>query len=752
MAEPQTQAQPQVHPTPHPHLHSHVHGHHHHHHHYRNYHPNRGHHHHNSNAHYHHNHNHHHHNHPAHHHQHHSQNLKAYIVPNSARPGYSSILRHPYYRHGKFSDEFDNVLTLYDLFQRSLGMFPSTPFLGTRHFSNGKHSFGEYRWKTVRDVAETIDYFGSGLDVIYEKHASGGGPSGYAQLPLGIYSKNRAEWIIAEFSAFRSRRYTVALYDTADSDTIEHIIGHAQINVLVCSIDKVPALLTHKSAMPNLRVIISMDTLDGKGKTPWASAFSIGTTRALHKHAEAQGVVLLDMASVVALGRNNVTAPRPPSPNDVCTISYTSGTTGRPKGVVSTHSNYVYSAKSMYHAVPLYHSTYLSFFTLAHCFERNIVYTGMLGGMHIGFFSGDVERIFEDTQALKPTVMAGVPHLFNEIYHRVSAETTNTSGWSGTLARTAIRQKMQRLDSGKGGVKHGFWDRFVCNRIAQLFGGRLKLVISGGDPIDAHVLNFLRVAISCPLLETYGLSESCAVGTACLISDRSSGHVGVPLPGIDVCLRDVPEIGFLTSNQPCARGELLLRGPNVFMGYYRDDARTHVATDGEWLATGDLAQLNDDGNIEIIDRKENIVRIAEPFNTFVALEHLETVYTRHPLVHDIFIYSIPDRSELVAVVVPVPGSFFPLARNITGNRTASVDTLANDDQVRSAILIVLYQHGKKAHLRSCEMIADVFCETVPFDIEGNGLLTSTYKLRRKIAAKYYKSQIDEMYARIAKQP
>ncbi|KAJ1729624.1 medium-chain fatty acid-CoA ligase faa2 [Coemansia sp. Benny D160-2] len=779
---PQTQV-PQT-PTPHspvsqgtlphplPHLNPHTHGHHHHHHH-RNYHPNRGHHHHN-NHHHHHHHNHHssHGHHGSHGHGHghghaHShhgsqghvnnnsttgaQSVRAYVVPNSARSGYSSILRHPEHPSGKFSDDYENVLTLYDLFQRALGMFPGTPFLGTRHFSNSKHTFGEFRWKTVREVAETIDDFGSGLDALYEKHV-GGGAAGFAQVPLGIYSKNRAEWVVAEFSAFRSRRYTVALYDTADSETVEHIVAHAHIGVLVCSVDKVAALLAHSSAMPSLRVIVSMDALDGsKARNPAAAAFSLGTVRALRRQAAALGVELVDMASVIAAGRTHVTAPRPPSPSDVSTISYTSGTTGRPKGVVSTHANYVYAAKALYRAAALAHSTYLSFFTLAHCFERSIVYTGMLGGMHVGFFSGDVARVFDDAQALRPTVMAGVPHLFNEIYHRMAADTVGGGGWAATLARTAIKQKMQRLEAGKG-VRHGLWDRLACNRMAQLFGGRLKLLVSGADPIDAHVLDFLRAAVSCPLLETYGLSESCAAATACMVNGRAQGHVGVPLPGVDVCLRDVPEIGFLTSNQPSPRGELLVRGPNVFMGYYRDEARTHVAVDGEWLATGDLAQLTEDGCIQIVDRRENFVRLPEPIDAVVALEHLETVYSHHPLVHDVFIHCTPGRAELVAVVVPVPDAFLKLAREITGNAAADIEDLANDDQVRSAILIVLYQHGKKALLRPCEMVADVFCETVAFDVEGNGLLTPTYKLRRNVAAKYYRKQIDDMYQRIATQP
>ncbi|KAJ1814267.1 medium-chain fatty acid-CoA ligase faa2 [Coemansia sp. RSA 2598] len=709
--------------------------------------------------HHHHNHNHNHHSSHIPHHSHHSSHIpnhlhnhhhhhhfRSHVVPGSARPGYSAILRHPDYPDGRIADEYGNVHTLYDVLQRAISLYPSAPFLGARPYNASKQVFGDFHWKTTSEMGEIVELLGQGLDAVFEKHVGRGTGDGSVQMPLGIYSRNRPEWVVTEFSGFRSRRYSVALHDTLSSDCIEHIINHAQIAVVVCSIEKISTLLAVRSAMPSLRVVISMDPLNGRAySSAVAAGYSMSNVRTLLKHAEAQGVVLLDINTVMDLGRSNPTAPRPPAAGDVCTVAYTSGTTGQAKGVVSTHGSYVFSAKSQARAMPLAHATYLSFFTLGSSFERSIVYTGMLGGMRIGFFSGDMARISEDAQALRPTVMAGVPHLFNDIYHRVTAATIYAPGITGAMARTAVKQKLARLETGKGGVKNAFWDKLVCNRMAQFFGGRLKLLISGSDPIDARVMGFLRVAISCPLLETYGATECCSAATAGLLNDRTSGHVGVPLPGVDICLRDVPEIGFLTSAHPHPRGELLIRGPHVFAGYYKDEAHSHVALDGEWLATGDLAQINDDGNIEIIDRRENVVRIPEPYDQCVALEHLETIYSRHQLVHDIFITSRPDHPDLVAVVVPVLDAFIPLAQKIADTKSTPIEHLANDPRVISAMQVVLYQHGKKARLRTCEMIADVYCDLTPFDIEGNGLLTSTYKLKRRVAAEYYRKQIDAMY-------
>ncbi|KAI8323929.1 acetyl-CoA synthetase-like protein [Martensiomyces pterosporus] len=674
--------------------------------------------------------------------------MKSYWIPNSAQPGYSPILRHPDYKDGKQVDEYGGITTLYEVFQRMVSLFPSSQFLGTRQFNADKRTYGHYKWKTTDDAAHIIEEFGSGLVHVYEKYTSAEPASGLKQQPLGIYSVNRAEWLLAELGGFRSRKYTVALCATSSDQAIEHIVNHAEIKVIVCSADKVSKLLKLKDSMPLLRVVISMDSFAACDKIPTKHPITATSVRDMRHHAGLKNVVLLDMKQVIHMGRANTTVPKLPISLDLCTICYTPGTGGPPKAVMSTHASCLFAAKSLHHTTPVCHSTYLSFFTLAHCFERTVIYMGMLGGMRVGFYSGDIMRIAEDAQILHPTIMTGVPRLFNYVYDRISASTVNSPGLAGLVSRTAIGQKLQRLESGRGGIKHSFWDRLVSNRIAQYFGGKLELLIAGCGPMDVKVLNFLRVALACPILEGYGQVEGGSVATFCLLSDKTAGHVGVPMPGIDVRLRDVAEMGYLTTDKPYPRGELLIRGENVFQGYYRDMDATQAALDDDgWLATGDIAQFNEHGNIEIVDMKRNIFRL--PHGEYVAPEHLENIYCRHPLIHNIFVYGDTERSDLVAVVVPEAEVFLPLARKITGNKWASIEDLANDEQVVGALLIVLLQQGKKAKLRGYEMITDVYCDLEPFDTSGNGLLTTTFKLRRNAAREYYRNQIEALYARSA---
>ncbi|KAJ1964440.1 medium-chain fatty acid-CoA ligase faa2 [Dipsacomyces acuminosporus] len=668
---------------------------------------------------------------------------KSYLIPNSAEPGYSAIMRHRDYKDGELVNTYDGVSTLYESFQRAVKISDNKPLIGSRAFNPITQKFGKYEWTTANEAAEIVDNFGSGLDHIYEKYAPEVDERG--QQALGIYSINRPEWLLSEFGGFRSRRYSVALYDTLGAQSVEYIMNHADVRVIACSIDKIPKLLKLKDSIPNLKAILSMDSFDDHAKNPVARPFTVNSIRVLHEWAESKGVKLFDMHQVIEMGRANPTTPKLPSPEDICTICYTSGTTGNPKGAISTHANYVFSSKSSHHSIPIKNCVYLSFLPLAHCFERNLTYVGLLAGGRIGFYSGDVLRIAEDAQILKPTIMIGVPRLFNRIYDRITASTIYAPGLTGIIARTAIKQKLANLEAGNG-VKHALWDRIICNKIAQFFGGNLQILISGSAPIDAKVLNFLRVAIACTVLEGYGQTECNANATVCLIDENTAGHVGVPHPGVDVRLRDAPEMNYLASDEPCPRGELMIRSKCNFVGYHKDPEKTKETFENEWLLTGDIARFNEDGNISIIDRRKNIFKLAQ--GEYVAPEHLETVYNKHPLIQNIYIHGDSLQSELVGVVVPDPDVFVPWGQKITGNKGDTLESLANDKQVVGALLVELRQHGRQARLQGFEIVKDIYCDHVPFDIETNGLLTSTFKLKRNEAAAYYRPQIDEMYVRI----
>ncbi|KAI8322407.1 acetyl-CoA synthetase-like protein [Martensiomyces pterosporus] len=669
--------------------------------------------------------------------------MKSYLVPNSAQPGYSPIMRHRDHKDGKLTHNYDGVTTLYESFQRAVRIRGGRPFLGTRRFNPITQRFGDYEWITTTEAAELVEHFGSGLDHVYEKYAPHADSTG--QQALGIYSINRAEWVLAEFGGFRGRRYSVALYDTLGVKSVEYIMNHAEVSVIVCSIDKIPRLLKIKDAIPGLKAIISMDSFDEHAKNPVARPFTVNSIRVLQEWAESKGVALFDVKQVIEMGRANPTVPRLPTAADVCTICYTSGTTGNPKGAISIHESYVFSSMSAHHAIPTNDPIYLSFLPLAHCFERNLIYVGLLGSGCVGFYSGDVLRIAEDAQVLRPTIMIGVPRLFNRIYDRITASTIYAPGLTGMIARKAISQKLKNLEEGKG-VKHAFWDRLVCNKIAQFFGGRLEMLVSGSAPIDAKVLNFLRVAIACTVLEGYGQTEGNASATVCLIDENTAGHVGVPHPGVDIRLRDAPEMNYLTTDRPCPRGELMVRCPSVFKGYHKDEEKTRETMENGWLLTGDIAQFNEDGNIKIIDRRKNIFKLAQ--GEYVAPEHLETVYSKHQLVQNIYVHGDSLQSELVAVVVPDPETFLPWARKIAGNKSASLEELCADAQVVGALLVEVRQHGREAKLQGFEIVRDIFCDPVPFDIETNALLTSTFKLKRNEARTYYQEQIDAMYAKI----
>ncbi|KAJ2764816.1 medium-chain fatty acid-CoA ligase faa2, partial [Coemansia nantahalensis] len=555
--------------------------------------------------------------------------VRSYEVPGSAEPGYSAIIRSLQQKDGPFAAEPREVRTVYDLFQYAVALRGDRPMVGRRQFDPATRTFGAYEWMTGAQVAEAVGEFASGLDQVYEAHITApkagpdDGPFAHQQA-VGIYSINRAEWLLAEFAGHRMARHSVALYDTLGADAVEYVLRHAQIGVVVCSIDKVPRLLRLAGRLPLLRAIVCMDSLTEGGTTPTALPFTAAAVGVLREWAAAARISLLDVDQVRAMGRAQPRAARPPRPEDLSTICYTSGTTGNPKGVMATHASYAYSAKAHRATVDFVDAVHLSYLPLAHCYERNVVYSGMLAGGSLGFYSGDFLSLLDDMQALRPTSLLGVPRVFNRIYERIAAATVHAPGLRGAVARLALRQKMAQLAAG-GGVHHALWDRTVCRKIRAALGGRLELGASGSAPLDGHVLSFLRAALAVPLREGYGSTECNAAATVTVLEENTAGHVGAPCPGVDIRLRDVPDMGYRATDRPCPRGEITVRGPHTFVGYYRDPAQTRDAYEGDWLLTGDIGIIRPDGNLQIIDRRKNIVKLAQ--GEFVALEGLETVYS-----------------------------------------------------------------------------------------------------------------------------
>ncbi|KAJ1810654.1 medium-chain fatty acid-CoA ligase faa2, partial [Coemansia sp. RSA 2599] len=351
-------------------------------------------------------------------------------------------------------------------------------FLGTREYFPETNKFGKYTWVTTTETMEIVNDLGAGLDSLYAKHAPELNDA-TGQQALGVFSIGRAEWFLAEFAGFRSRRYTVGITDAAGVEVSEYVMNFADTRIVVSAMDKIPRMLDRIKNTPNVKVIISMDKLDCSKPSLATQAFSAEVTQKLVAQAESLGVVLMDLDQVIQLGKANPTEPTLPTRDDLCTIGFTSGTTGVIKGVMLQHKACISSARGVALMTDFQESTYLSYLTYAHMYDRDIIYFLMHRMVRIGFFSGEKTLLLEDMQTLQPTFVAAIPPVLNRIYDKLALNTIGAKGLKGMLCRMAHRSKVKRITSGRG-YRHPLWDRIVFDKVAKLLGGRVQLLASGG--------------------------------------------------------------------------------------------------------------------------------------------------------------------------------------------------------------------------------------------------------------------------------
>jgi len=289
--------------------------------------------------------------------------------------------------------------------------------------------------------------------------------------------------------------------------------------------------------------------------------------------------------------------------------------------------------------------------------------------------------------------------------------------------------------------KNTIWDRLVFDKVREsLFGNNIQRISSGSAPLSATVQEFLRVCITPYVREGYGLTETTA-GATMQVGIFSPGDVGPPIPSMEIKLVDVPEMNYSVRDKPCPRGEVCIRGPSIFKGYFKDKVKTDEVIDVYgWFHSGDIGRINPDGTLSIIDRKKNIFKLSQ--GEYIAPEYLENVYSRSPLVAQCFVYGDSFQSFLVSVVVPDPEVAKTWAK--TNNKPIEVATLCKDEDFRKAIFNDMKRVGQEAKLLGFESIYAIHLEPIMWTTES-GLLTPTFKLRRADCYKKYEVQIKEMY-------
>ena len=601
-------------------------------------------------------------------------------------------------------------------------------FLGWRaNYSIGSapEIMKEYEWMTFGRVAELRTAIGSGLMNLMGPELLAVGSK------IGLLSVNRPEWVITDSAIQAYSLVNVALYDTLGPNALEFILNHAEISVTFCSGDRLPNLLKISAKCPNLKYIVSFDDL--KPDLPISGV--------LQGWAEERGIKIVSWSELIEMGKANPIPHRPPKTEDICAVCYTSGTTGNPKGAVYIHRMGACAIRNFAESGIVLNKNvvHLSYLPLAHCYEKTFMGLMCYYGARIGFNSGDVIRLAEDAQALKPTIFLGVPRVYNKMYDAIKANTIDAPGIKGTIARAGYAAKLQNLINA-GTYKHAVWDKLLFSKVAAILGGRVKYFITGSAPVDHQVMQFFRIMFSCEFCEGYGSTESCAYGSVLPVGDFSAGHVGTPPICSEVKLVAVPEMNYhVTGSIP--KGELCYRGPFLFQGYYKDPEKTAEAIDPDgWLHTGDIASYNPKtGKISIIDRKKNIFKLSQ--GEYVAPENLEIVYVNCPWIAQIFVHGDSLKNDLVAIIVPKED----MMANYFKQKGRPVDY--NNKELKALIGEDLFRVAKQYRLNGYEYIKAFHLEREPFTIE-NDLLTPTFKLKRHQARLYYAKEIEELYNEI----
>lgn len=522
--------------------------------------------------------------------------------------------------------------------------------------------------------------------------------------------------------------FSVSIYDVLASDATEYIINHAELSCVVTSLPHIPILLKLKPSLPNLKIIVSLDPLDA-GEQDGHSKRAL-----LESMAAGHDLTIYSMDQVEELGIASKRGYNAPSPSDIVTINYTSGTTGPPKGVVLTHKSAVAAASWGLMTVGQGRGdTMCSYLPLAHIYARLSEHTAFWGGARIGYFHGNIVELVDDLKLLRPTGFMSVPRLYSRFGTAVRAATVEAPGFKGALSRHIVATKTANLknpDPSKATVRHAVYDRIWARKVAAALGlDRAKYMVSGSAPLDPTLHNFLRVATGTDVQQGYGLTESYACATAQSPHDLTAGNCGRLAPCVEACLVSLPDMEYSVDDKPHPRGELLLRGNNMFTEYFKNPEETTKAmTEDGWFRTGDVCTIDEMGRFTIIDRRKNVLKLAQ--GEYISPERLEGVLLSElGYIAQAYVHGDSMQTFLVGVFGIQPDMFAPFASKVLGRKITDTDVEAlklalSDDKIRRAVIRDLEKVAKKHKLAGYERVRNCALRLEPFTVENN-LLTPT---------------------------
>uniref|UniRef100_A0AAQ5ZDQ3 long-chain-fatty-acid--CoA ligase n=1 Tax=Amphiprion ocellaris TaxID=80972 RepID=A0AAQ5ZDQ3_AMPOC len=634
------------------------------------------------------------------------------------------------------------VDTLDKVFEYAATRFPHRDCLGTREViseedeqqSNGKVFkkvvLGEYRWLSYQETLTAATQLGSGLASLGQRPKTN----------IAIFCETRAEWIIAAQACFMYNFPRNGYFSKTNLLLVMCQYKHntCMLFMFVLSFVDVCVRQAILIEVPRLQHIIVVENTP----TTWPSY--------------PRGIGIHNMTAVQKLGARPENAARErkqPLPSDIAVIMYTSGSTGIPKGVMISHSNILAGITGMAQRIPnlCEEDTYIGYLPLAHVLELSAELVCVSHGCRIGYSSPQtladqstkIKRGSKgDTSVLQPTLMAAVPEIMDRIYKNVMNKVEEMNCVQRTLFILAYNYKLEQLAKG---YSTPLCDRLVFRKVRSLLGGRTRVLLSGGAPLSAATQRFMNVCFCCPVGQGYGLTETCGAGTISELWDYSTGRVGGPLVCCEIKLKDWVEGGYRSTDKPHPRGEILIGGPNITMGYYKKEAKNQedffVDENGQrWFCTGDIGEFQEDGCLKIIDRKKDLVKLQA--GEYVSLGKVEAMLKNCPLIDNICAYANSDEIYVIGFVVPNQKHLLALADQY-GIR-GSWEELCNSKAMEELVLKVITEAALTAQLERFEIPRKICLSPEPWTPE-TGLVTDAFKLKRKELKTRYQDDIERMY-------
>lgn len=536
---------------------------------------------------------------------------------------------------------------------------------------------------------------------------------------VAIFSENRLGWAISDFGIQSAGGITVPIYATNTGKQAAYILNHCGAKIVFCSTKgQYEKLLSVKDDIPNVDLVIAYERFMGDRSFPVYTQYQL---------SEAGTPLSEDDTIFLEKQINAIT------PDDILTIIYTSGTTGVPKGVILTQRNVMinadYGANQL--AIPQNNMTTLSFLPLSHVLERTGgYYATLLTGNHIAF-AENVAAVMENMLEIRPNSMVSVPRLFEKIYSRVYESVHQMPQLRRNLFHRAIEVGREYVDKkyvkreplGLLNLQYKIYDRLVFKKIRARFGGKLEFFLCGGAPLDRTINEFMWI-IGIPVFNGYGLTE-----TSPAVTISSAGEVR--FDSVGKFLKDT-EVKFAED------GELLVRGPQLMSGYYDNEEATRDALEDGWFKTGDIARVDEEGFVYIIDRKKELIVTAGGKN--IAPQPIENELKLDKYISQAIVFG--DRKPyIVALLTP------NLERLIDWARTQEITYIDINELVNNSRVKDLFARRIEAlnsHFPPYKTIKYFAIVPREFTIEG-GELTPTLKMKRKVIYEKYKALIDELY-------